>query len=419
MTISRHKLGLLGSLYFSQGLPYGFFVQALPVLLRQAGASLPVIGLTSLLAFPWAFKFLWAPLIDRFDGSRFGRRRGWILPLQAIGVVFLAGMGLVEPQNGLLLLAVGTFLTNLVAATQDIATDGLAVDLLDPEERGHGNAIQVAGYRVGMIVGGGAMLIVFQRAGWSSTFLSMAVLLGLATIPVALFTERSTSRGRVTGVGFGRIVTFLTKPGIGLWFVVLFTYKFGEHMASAMAKPLLVDLGCTMELVGWIVGTSGSVAGLAGALIGGHLASRWGRRRAVFVCGLIQSMAAAGYALPALGAVHPVMLFLVCGLEHLASGMATVSLFTTMMDACDKGTEATDYTVQACLVVIATGAAGALSGFSARALGYPLHFALSTLMSLSAAALASAVLGSGRLPFVPLEPNGSQDECLALSRFQR
>ncbi|MBI4864967.1 MAG: MFS transporter, partial [Candidatus Riflebacteria bacterium] len=98
---SRRKLALLSSLYFSQGLPYGFFVQALPVLLREAGVSLEVIGLTSLLALPWAFKFLWAPLVDRFDGSGLGRRRGWILPLQGIAVATLAGMGFIDPGSGL------------------------------------------------------------------------------------------------------------------------------------------------------------------------------------------------------------------------------------------------------------------------------------------------------------------------------
>src|SRR5687767_2389040 len=77
-------LGLLGALYFSQGLPFGFFTQSLPVVLRQQGFSLGAIGLSSLLALPWALKFLWAPAIDRI-----GTRRSWILPLQLGSVVVL------------------------------------------------------------------------------------------------------------------------------------------------------------------------------------------------------------------------------------------------------------------------------------------------------------------------------------------
>ena len=90
MTHTRHKLALLGALYLSQGLPYGFFTQALPALLRQLGRSLPEIGAASLLALPWALKFLWAPLVDRYWSARLGRRRSWILPLQALTAAFMA-----------------------------------------------------------------------------------------------------------------------------------------------------------------------------------------------------------------------------------------------------------------------------------------------------------------------------------------
>ncbi len=95
------KLGLLATLYLAQGLPFGFFTVALPVLMREQGLSLPDIGLTNLLSLPWALKFLWAPLVDRFAGGRLGRRRSWILPLQGASVLAVVGLSLVDPRTGL------------------------------------------------------------------------------------------------------------------------------------------------------------------------------------------------------------------------------------------------------------------------------------------------------------------------------
>ena len=86
------RLGLLATLYFAQGLPFGFFVQALPALLRQQGYSLSEIGLASLLTLPWALKFLWAPVVDRRWSARLGRRRTWILAMQLAGVITLVSL---------------------------------------------------------------------------------------------------------------------------------------------------------------------------------------------------------------------------------------------------------------------------------------------------------------------------------------
>ena len=80
---TSQKLGVLGGLYLSQGLPFGFFTQALPVFLREQGHSLTLVGFSSALAAPWGLKFLWAPLVDRLSRGRWGRRRSWLLPLQA------------------------------------------------------------------------------------------------------------------------------------------------------------------------------------------------------------------------------------------------------------------------------------------------------------------------------------------------
>ncbi|MBK6684191.1 MAG: MFS transporter [Deltaproteobacteria bacterium] len=385
-----HKLGLLGALYFSQGLPYGFFTQALPALLRKEGASLPAIGASSLLALPWALKFLWAPLVDRWYWPRWGRRRSWILPLQWAAVLTLCLLGIFVRADQLLAMMIGVLVLNLLAASQDIATDGLALDLLEPEERGLANGLQVAGYRAGMIIGGGLLLVLYERLGTAGTFFGMAALLALATLPIS-FTREPEIPPEPTAKPQAPEVHFFRRPQVLPVLALVVIYKTGEAFASGMLRPFLTDLGLSLEDLGWMLGTVGFVSGLLGALTGGHLSQRLGRRRALIGLGVVQAVAVAGYGGLAVapGGPGPVALYVACAFEHFASGMATAALFTCMMDWSRKEVSATDYTVQASAVVIATGLAATFSGASAGALGYPLHFALATFLALLAVGAAA------------------------------
>jgi PAT family beta-lactamase induction signal transducer AmpG len=393
------RLGLLAALYLSQGLPYGFFTQALPVLLREMGASLPAIGLTSLLALPWAFKFLWAPWLDRRPLRVFGRglaglRRSFIVPLQALSAAAMAVCAFIDPTTMMPVLLGAVLVINLLAATQDIATDGLAVQLLPAEERGWGNGIQVAGYRVGMILSGGALLLVLDRVGWQAAFVGMAALIAVATVPVLVHREAPAAFAPER-LGGGRawleaLRSLLTRPGMLPWLLLLVVYKAGDAFAVGMLRPFLVDAGRSLEQVGWMLGVVGFTTGLIGAVLGGWAAGRFGRVPALVGCGAFQVLAAAAYIPCALGTVSDAALAAVVGLDHLAGGMATVALFTMMMDTSRLDHAGTDYTVQASVVVFASGVGAALAGVSAEALGHAGHFGLGAL--LSGAGLAYAAL---------------------------
>jgi PAT family beta-lactamase induction signal transducer AmpG len=271
---------------------------------------------------------------------------------------------------------------NLLAATQDIATDGLAVDMLAPSERGVANGLQVAGYRVGMIVGGGVLLVLHDRLGPSCTFLAMAVLTALATIPIVAAHEPDHRPTQASADG--RTLHFFRRPGAFRLLLLLFVYKAGDAFATGMLRPFLADAGLSLADIGWLLGTVGFVAGLLGALAGGAAVNRIGRRSALTTFGLLQAAAVAGYAYLAIGKPGQAALYAVCAAEHFAGGMATAALFTCMMDWCSSDASATDYTVQASTVVIATAGASAVAGFSAQALGYFGHFCLATALALCA-----------------------------------
>lgn len=393
------KLGLLTSLYFSQGLPFGFFTQALPVLLRQRGVDLGTIGLTSLLALPWALKFLWAPFMDRL-----ATRRTPILILQVLVAGTAMALSALDPSRSLWVLVGAVLICNLLAATQDVATDGLAVALLDRDERGWGNGVQVAGYRVGMILGGGALLVVFNELGWHGTFLMMAGLLLVATLPVALFREPARAHVPRPAAPLAPLLDWFRRPGAWTWLGLLFAVKAGDAFASGMVRPFMVDAGLQLRDVGTVLGLGGSIAGLVGALVGGAVAGRIGRRPALQLFAVLQAAAVGGYALLATAPSLPGF-WVASTIEHLVGGMATAALFTAMMDTCRPGHEASDYTIQASAVVLATGAAASLSGFSAGGVGYAFHFVAATAMCV--AGVAYVGLYRDRGDFALVGPGGA------------
>jgi MFS family permease len=387
---SRSKLLVLGSLYLAQGLPFGFFTQALPVLLRAYGLSLPLIGLANLLALPWALKFAWAPLVDRVESPR-GRRRSVIVPLQLACSVLLGVLAFAGSPDAMWMLCITVLLINALAATQDIATDALAVEILGPAERGAGNGLQVGAYRVGMIIGGGAMLITFARVGWAAAFIGLAVILLVTTIPILRFREEPTARRESsTKTTVGAVRESLTRPGMGPWLAVLATYKLGEWFATGMLRPMLHDFKQSLDDIAWMLGLVGFSSAALGALIGGLWVTKLGRRRALLAFGAAQSLAIGSFALAALAPSTP-MFYAVTVAEHLTSSMATTALFTAMMDFSRTQMAGTDYTVQASVVVISTGVAAALSGLSAQALGYAGHFGVAAAISVVSLAIAARI----------------------------
>ena len=171
------KFALLGSLYLSQFMPFWFLSQALPVLLRQQGMSLEAIGLLPLVSIAITIKFLWSPLIDRYSYARWGHYRFWIIFFQLLVVAITVVCSLLTLETQLPLILLGLAIMGTCCASQDIATDALAVRLLAPHERGMGNAIQGIGGALGRMIGGGGMLILLNRWGWTNSLLSLAAVL--------------------------------------------------------------------------------------------------------------------------------------------------------------------------------------------------------------------------------------------------
>ncbi len=392
---------LLTSLYAAQGLPFGFFTLAVPVILREAGWSLTAINLLQLLGLPWVLKFLWAPWLDQLLWRTDVRRR-WLLVLQGMSSTLAALAALVclcwpwvgasasswLPLAGLFVLVLAF---NVLASTQDIVTDGLAVRALSARQRGWANGIQVGAYRLGMILGGGGLLWLFAKSGWPQMLGVMALLLAALAVPVwqwrgmslgqAPATEgpalppRSEARARWWG-WWQRA----NAPGMrtALWLIVC--YRFGDQMVSSLLTPFLRDQVADTATVALMKGTVGSVASLIGALLGGWWVQQVPRRTALLWAGCSQVLAFALYLVLALGHGGMPLLWAATVLEGLLGTVATVALFAWMMDAADPEHAGTDYTLMASAVVLVGSLAGLLGGLLGDAWGYAAPFAVGALL---------------------------------------
>ncbi len=395
---SRHRLALLAALYVSQAIPLGFFVEAVPAIGRDFGLERRDIGLIQALALPFLLKFLWAPLVDRWGSQRHGHYRSWLVPLQALAVVSVAGIALLDPaaQFGWLLPLAALFL--LCAATQDVASDGLAVRLLARSERGIGNGVQVGGYYLGQILGGGLTLLLYALWGWRPAVLCLALLMALPMLPLARFREPPRPReeaGEPSGVDWAALGRFFRRSGNGGWIAVLVLFRAAEAMALTMAKPLFVDLGLGLARIGLIVGLGNSIGALLGAIAGGIAVERLGRRRAMAGFSAFQAFALAAFLLPAGGVASVPLLWIISLIASLAGGMATAALYTSMMDRSRTESAATDFTLQQSLAAVGPLVGSALSGFSAESLGYSGHFVLCAVL----AAVVAILVGRFRLGF--------------------
>lgn len=388
------KYGLLTALYFAQGVPFGLFTQAIPVVLRQANTSLAVIGLSSLLAAPWGLKFLWSPWLD--EEPRWGtRRKGWLIPIQLLAVAAMIGLGFLDPwkQTGWVLATV--LLVNFLNASQDVPTDGLAVDILTVDERGIGNGIQVGGYRFGMLMGGAAALLLIDKFGWSIGLFACAGSLLVALVPTLLVQESPSETTAEDSHGPAQhlriLWTFLKRPGIARIIAVIVAFKIGDALGGGMIRPMLVDQGFTMKDIGEIAGGVGFTASMIGTAIGAGVADYLSRRVALMVAVVFQTLGAGVYILVLMGATDRAMVAGVISVENVLGSIATVVLFTCMMDWTRTEHSGADYTLLAAIVVVATGIGSLLSGVSAQTLGYLGHHAVSAAVCLVGGIFAVAM----------------------------
>ena len=400
MPSTRNIYLLLFSLYWAQGLPVGFMTHALPVILRAQGVSLAQIGGFGLLMLPWSIKIFWAPWVDRFGYSAFGHYRSWIVPTQLLSVVVLISLSFLPIQalnqpEYLLAFFVALLSMNLVGATQDIATDGLAVNILKNEQQHWGNTFQVIGSRLGFIIGGGAILWALDWLDWQITFLLLAGLVLLNTLSILFFKEpvRFKHIQPVTDkevFSWNKVKSYLAyfyqSRSLTLWLGVLITFKIADGLSGPLLKPLMVDLGLTFSQIGIYVTMLGALAALIGAGFAGLSLKYISRANALLSFSVLKIFSLGAYTWLAFQyesqqLVKPWVIYLINAAEDMISAMLLVVMLTLVMQYSRKHLAGTDFTFQVALMATVSGGLYSLSGILGDLLRYAAYLALITIVT--------------------------------------
>jgi PAT family beta-lactamase induction signal transducer AmpG len=401
------KVALLGLLYASQGVAPGFAAFAMPVLLRRAGTSLPVIGLIQgLLLLPVALKFLCGPWSDRV-AARGGLRR-WMNGLQALLAVCLTGVALAPPGQSRALFIALVSASYLVVAVLDVLTDGLAVRLLRPDERPAGNGAQYGGYYLGSVLGS-LFLVVEPTLGWvpavgllglvvASGWIAVwrlapavspghtaarhpaAVVAALDTTPAPNFTPAAPLPARA--VSSASLLAFLRGPVARHVLPLLLLLDLPQNVGIAPVSTFLVDLRLSQAQAGLasLIGLFGAVAGAAAA---GALLSRLSRVTALVTTGALQALPLLAFVwLAVRGEPDLVMASVVVTAAYFTASAFNVALSSWFMDRLAADQPSTDYSIMACAHTLTFVVANPIAGGTAGALGFGRHFAWAGTCSL-------------------------------------
>jgi MFS transporter, PAT family, beta-lactamase induction signal transducer AmpG len=387
---------------FSSGLPLGLVWIALPAYLTYRGVDIRTVGLFSLAQAPWTFKFLWAPLLDRFEPGFLGRKRSWIVVCQA---ALLVGIGLLAAAGAAPSVGVVAGLAMLVAfasASQDVVIDGYAVEVLEKSEQGLAVGARVALYRAAMLLSGAVAITFGQRFGWPAVFAGLALLyvpLAGAVVwspppPAEVARPPRTLREAI----FDPLVDIFRRSRALQIIAFLLLYKFGENLATALTRPFLIQKCFSPEDVGLATATIGLVAAIVGTFIGGSSTQKIGLTRSLWLFGAIQSVGFLGYVVvdrmtpgvPCGGGVTGTLvqpfagrlvMYAAVAVENAAQGMASGAFGVLLLRLTQKQFSSTQYALFSSIFAIGRTLAGPPAGFLADAVGWTPFYLLSVLAS--------------------------------------
>ncbi|MFM8540360.1 MAG: AmpG family muropeptide MFS transporter [Nitrospira sp.] len=345
-SLANRRLGVMLPLGFASGLPLALTAGTLQAWLSDAKVDLSTIGWFGFVGLPYALKFLWAPLMDRFTLPWLGRRRGWMLATQTALIIGVAAMALTDPHDLLPLLGVLALLVAFLSASQDIVFDAYRADLLHLEERGLGAAIWVAGYRIGLLAAGSAALFIAHAYGWPGAYLAMAglMIVGLTAILVSQEPEAPPLLPATMGEAvWGPLKEFFARPTAVALIGLILLYKLGDAFAASLTTPFLMQgLGFEKTDVGAARGI-GLGATILGAVIGGAMMTRWSLPTSLLIFGVGQALSNLAFVVLALAGPRYDLLMVSVVIESLTGGMGTAAFVALVMSLCDHRFTATQF----------------------------------------------------------------------------
>jgi len=395
------------TLGFSAGLPLLLVLGTLSFWLREAGVDRTTIGYLSWVGLAYAFKWVWAPLVDRLPlpllTRALGRRRSWLLLSQAMVMAGLAGMAWSDPRIALTPMVWCALAVAFGSATQDIALDAFRIESADTERQAALAATYQTGYRLAMIWAGAGVLWVaaraelagvagYQQGAWKTAYLVMAASMLVGTVTVLLSREPaprplppSRNLGEwLRGALIDPFADFLSRYG---WQAVLIlsliaVYRISDVVMGIMANPFYVDMGYTKDEVAAVTKVFGVLMTLAGAFLGGALALRMGVMRVLMLGAVLSAASNLLFAWLGTRGHDLTGLVLVISADNLSGGIASAAFIAYLSGLTNVQYSATQYALLSSVMLLLPKWIAGFSGRFVDAYGYTNFFLATALLGL-------------------------------------
>jgi MFS transporter, PAT family, beta-lactamase induction signal transducer AmpG len=381
------------SLGFSSGLPLFILYNLLSAWLKSESVDLKAIGLFALVGFPYTWKFVWSPLMDRFHFPLLGRRRGWMLVTQVALLVVIAAMGLYSPKTDLTAIVILCGAMAFLSASQDIVIDAYRREMLSDAQQGSGTALFVNAYKLSTLVPGSLSLILSDIVSWQMVFVITALFMVpgiLATLVIAepkIYGQPPKNLREAVVLPFQEFVRRSGWSHALLVLAFIFLYKLGDSMATALATPFYIDLGFSRTQIGLVAKNAGLWASLAGGILGAIWMEKTGVNRGLWIFGVLQAFAILGFAVLAQTGVATqehatLMLGLVIGMEAFAVGLGTAAFTAYIATTTDPRYTATQFALFTSLAAVPRTFFNAATGYIVAQTGWFTFFLLCFVLAL-------------------------------------
>jgi PAT family beta-lactamase induction signal transducer AmpG len=380
---------LAGIMGFSSGLPILLSLTVLQAWLTAEGVDLATIGLLGLIALPYNLKFIWAPVIDRFDPLGLGRRKSWLAIAQVCVAISLLILGTRDPYQTMWAVAIAAILVAFFSATQDIVIDAYRRESVADDEQGLSASMSIYGYRFGTLLASAGGLILADRIGFSAVYIWMAAVV-LSMVVVTLFApepEASLSRPGNLRAAFVAPFTELfqrheTARAALLILLFVFVYNLGMQLSGHMAIPFYLAVGFTNTEIGAVSAIFGVAPFLLGVLASGWLQLRLGAYRALILGSMLACGATLAYVVLIFVDVNVYWLSGTMGLQSLAMGVGTAALVAFISNTCNRQFTATQYALFTSLAALPRATLTTPTGWFAEELGWTIFFLCSASLAI-------------------------------------
>lgn len=357
-----------------------FFTTVVPVIMRQENYSLEMIGLLQFVKLPWILKFLWAPVVDN-KANTLKQYKKWIVVSELFYAALILFIGFFSLQTDFNLIIALVLIAIFASATQDIATDALAILSLKKEQRSMGNAIQSIGGFAGALIGGGLLLLIYNFFGWKALLIGLSGFVLLALIPLKYFNYEIKEKPKSNHVSMKSIFSFFSQKGVAKHIVFLLLSSAGLAGIMSMLKPYMVDHGYAIDEIGFISGVLGTATAAVSAFAAGFVYKKIGAQVSLMLFLSLSVLVGIYFWQMNAGEFDKLQMTIgVCCLWGVY-GMINVLLYTLSMSWARTGSEGTDFTIQIVISQFGSLIVAGLSGFIAQNMGYNGLFIFETLLA--------------------------------------